>query len=86
MHELSYAPFNVYGKKELDEFKRLKYSAYSALVFAIVASPSTYQLTQFFFGRLFEIASRSGNPTVAGLAFHAVVYMLILWGMMHLNL
>ena len=51
-------------------------SLQAAILFAIVASPATYSLTQGLLGGLFKVTS-NGVPTVAGLLLHAVVFGLL---------
>lgn len=59
-------------------------SVHAAILFAIVASPATYGLTQSLFGGLFKVAS-GGAPTIAGLLLHAVVYGLLAYAIMWLH-
>lgn len=59
-------------------------SIHAAILFAIVASPATYGLTQRLFGGLFKVAS-NGTPTVAGLLLHALVYGLLAYAIMWLH-
>lgn len=56
-------------------------SVQAAILFAIVASPATYSLTQGLFGGLFKVVS-NGTPTVAGLLLHALVYGLLAYVVM----
>lgn len=68
------------GRKQQDKFV---ISIISALVFFIVASPELYQLTRNIFGSW--ISGPTGCASTAGLALHAVVFMLITWGLMNLR-
>lgn len=52
-------------------------SVHAAFLFALVSSPLTYALTQKIFGKLFQVASNSGAPTLAGLLLHTVVFLLV---------
>lgn len=70
---------------KVDAYAKFRYSAYSGLVFLLIASPYAYQLTQTIFGGIYRVASASGHPTTAGLLLHTVVYTLILFGLMHVK-
>jgi hypothetical protein len=59
-------------------------SIHAAILFAIIASPATYGLTQGLFGGLFKVAS-NGTPTVAGLLLHALVFGLVTYAIMWLK-
>lgn len=59
-------------------------SLHAAILFAIVASPATYGLTQKLFGGLFKVAT-GGAPTVAGLLLHALVFGLLTYAIMWLH-
>jgi hypothetical protein len=54
----------------------------SVLLFVVVSLPWTYQLTNMVFGKLFKTAEANGCPTAAGLALHAVVFGLLVYGTM----
>jgi hypothetical protein len=68
------------GRKQQDKFV---ISLISALVFFIVASPETYQLTRNVFGTW--VSGPTGCASTRGLLLHAVVFMLITWGLMNLR-
>lgn len=55
----------------------------SALVFFIIANPDTFRLTRSIFGSW--ISGPTGCPTMRGLVFHTVVFMLVTWGMMNIK-
>ncbi len=61
---------------------KAKYAFYSTLVFFLVANPETFKLTQRLLGRFVTIASEGGCPTAYGFFGHALLFFLILWGMM----
>ncbi len=61
---------------------KAKYAFYSTLVFFLVANPETFKLTQRLLGGLITMASDSGCPTAYGFFGHALLFFLILWGMM----
>ncbi|QIG59689.1 hypothetical protein [Dishui Lake phycodnavirus 3] len=58
-------------------------SIISALLFFIVANPSTFIIVRRIFGAW--VSSPNGCPTVQGLALHALVFFLLVWGMMHIR-
>ena len=68
------------GKKQE---KKFLISVVSALIFFIVANPSTYRLMRRVLGS--RIATPNGNPTTLGLTLHSVVYLLIVWKMMNVR-
>ena len=68
------------GKKQE---KKFLISVVSALIFFIVANPSTYRLMRRVLGS--RIATPNGNPTTLGLTVHSVVYLLIVWKMMNVR-
>ena len=59
---------------------KFKYSFLSTLIFLIVASPWTYQLTYKVFGK--SVSSPGGCPTSVGLFLHALVFFLGLYLLM----
>jgi hypothetical protein len=61
---------------------KAKYAFYSTLVFFLVANPETFKLTQRLLGGFITMASDSGCPTAYGFFGHALLFFLILWGMM----
>jgi hypothetical protein len=64
---------------------KIRYSAYSAIVFFIVSSPLLYTVVQALLGKVITIAV-NGKPTLAGLIVHSVVFFAIILGMMHLKI
>ena len=66
------------------ELDALRYSAYSALVFFIVSSPFILQLAQKLVGTY--AVNVNGNVTMVFLIFRALVFLAIIYGMMHLKL
>jgi hypothetical protein len=63
--------------------KKFKISILAALLFFVVANPSTYIVVRRLLGA--RIATPNGNPTTLGLGVHTVVFMLITWGMMNIK-
>ena len=71
---------------EPTEMDKARYSFYSALVFLILASPPVYKLVDQLLGSIVRIANPAGCATTVGLFVHAIVFGLIVFGMMHLNI
>ena len=70
---------------EPTEMDKARYSLYSAILFLILASPPVYKLVEKLLGSVVRIADSSGCATTAGLVVHAVVFGLIVYGMMHIK-
>lgn len=68
------------GKKQE---QKLLISVMSALLFYVVANPETFKLVRRIFGGW--VSSPTGCPTLRGLALHAVVFLLITWGLMNVK-
>ena len=73
--------YEEYGSED-----KWKYSLYSAIVFLLISSPYTYMLMNTILGSFVSISSSSGCPTIVGLLLHAIVFMLIIRGMMELDI
>lgn len=58
-------------------------SLISGLLFFIVANPELFILMRGVFGA--AIAGPNGCPTQVGLMVHALVFTVIVWGMMNLK-
>ena len=72
-------------KEELTSIKKWKYTLITTIIFLIIANPYTYILVNSLLGKLVKIASSTGCPTTAGLLIHAVVFTLLLRGVMELK-
>ena len=59
-------------------------SLMSALLFFIVANPQTFKFTTKIFGE--KIASSAGCPTLSGLLLHSLVFLLLTWCLMNINI
>ena len=68
------------------ESDKLRYSFYSALVFLILASPPMYKLVDRLLGSVVRIANPAGCSTTFGLFLHAIVFGLVVFGLMHLKI
>jgi len=66
----------------LTEGLKFKYSLYSALLFFLVASPTSFRLTARLFGG--TVASKGGCPTAVGFALHTFVFLVALYALMSL--
>ena len=58
-------------------------SIISALIFFIVANPSTFIIMRQILGSW--VSGPNGCPTIMGLVMHTFVFFLIVWGMMHIQ-
>ena len=70
-------------KCEKSQRDKLMISIISALVFFIVANPETFKLIRRVVGSW--VATPTGCPSMTGLVLHAVVFMLVVWGMMNIK-
>lgn len=62
--------------RELEFWRRVKYSFYATLIFILVTNPMTYRFTQTMFqGAL--IILQNGNLTPAGYFLHVGLFFLI---------
>jgi len=68
------------GSKARDKFV---ISVISALLFFIVANPSTFIIMRRILGAW--VSSPNGCPSIAGLTLHTVVFLLVVWGMMQIK-
>lgn len=68
-----------------DSGKQWKYSIISAVIFLIVSSPFMYFVVQKLLGSIVTISVK-GCPTLIGLLLHTVVFALVSYGVMQLNL
>jgi hypothetical protein len=65
--------------KSLKTYDKWKYTLLTTVIFIIVVSPKTYQLTNMLLsGIIGKTASKEGCPTVLGLFIHAIVFTIIL--------
>lgn len=65
-------------------FKKFLISILSAVIFFIIAHPETFKFVRRVAGEW--VCSPSGCPTLFGLLLHAVVFFLIVWGLMQINI
>lgn len=68
---------------EKSQRNKLMISIISALVFFIVANPETFKLVRGLVGSW--VATPTGCPSMTGLVLHAIVFMLVVWGMMNIK-
>lgn len=61
-------------------YEKFMISLLSAIIFYIVAHPTTFKVVRGFAGDW--VSSATGCPSIAGLALHALVFMAIVWGLM----
>ena len=68
------------GKKQE---KKFLISIMAALLFFIIANPSTFRVMRSILVKWVSIPT--GCPSTGGLALHTIVYMLITWGLMNIR-
>lgn len=82
LHALVFTGIQYLGMKfsssELTELEKLRYTFYTALIFLVVANPTTYLLVQDVLGRVVKIADTKGCPSAAGLVLHTGVFLVVL--------
>jgi hypothetical protein len=61
---------------------KAKYSAYSTLIFFLIANPETYRMVQTYFGSYITVATEGGCPTPTGFFLHTLLFFGVLWGFM----
>ena len=66
----------------LSEGLKFKYSLYTALLFFLLASPTSFRVSNRLFGG--SVASKGGCPTAVGFALHTFVFLVGLYGLMSL--
>ena len=67
------------GKKQE---KKFLISVMSALIFFIIANPTTFRVMRRIFGSW--ISTPNGCPSRNGLVFHTLVFFLVVWGIMNI--
>ena len=67
------------GKKQE---KKFLISVMSALIFFIIANPTTFRVMRRIFGSW--ISTPNGCPSKNGLVFHTFVFLLVVWGIMNI--
>tara|TARA_B100000575_G_C22952602_1_gene550888 strand:+ start:540 stop:803 length:264 start_codon:yes stop_codon:yes gene_type:complete len=75
---------NGVKKSNMDKWK---YSLMSAIVFLVVVNPETYKLVESLLGGVVgKVADvKTGCPTELGIFVHAVVFTLVIRGLMELK-
>ena len=68
------------GKKQE---KKFLISIMAALLFFIIANPSTFRVMRSIVGKW--VSSPTGCPSTGGLVLHTTVYMLLTWGLMNIR-
>jgi hypothetical protein len=71
------------GCNGAEQQKKFTASILSGLLFFIIANPETFTIVRRIFGKW--VASATGYPTMLGLLLHAVIFFLIVWGIMNLK-
>jgi hypothetical protein len=66
----------------LTEGLKFKYSLYTTLLFFLLASPTSFRVSNRLFGG--SVSSKGGCPTAVGFALHTFVFLIGLYGLMSL--
>jgi hypothetical protein len=66
--------------------KKISATIQSMIIFIVISLPFTYKLTNSILGNIIgKLADHSGCPTYLGLIVHAIVFGLIVFGLMLIN-
>ncbi len=66
---------------------KIRATILSIIAFLIVSLPLTYKITNDLLSRFIgKLADDSGCPTPLGLFIHAIVFGLIIYGLMNINI
>ena len=71
------------GCKGKKQEQKLIVSLMTALIFFIIANPSTFRLVRMIFGSW--VSTPNGCPSTSGLVLHSLVFMIIIWGIMNIQ-
>ena len=67
--------------------KKISATIQSVIIFLIVSLPFTYKITNSILGNIIgKLADPSGCPTTLGLIIHAIVFGLIVYALMVINI
>jgi hypothetical protein len=66
----------------LSEGLKFKYSLYTTLLFFLLASPTSFRMSNRLFGG--SVASKGGCPTAVGFGLHTFIFLVGLYGLMSL--
>ncbi len=71
----------------LSVLEKLSATIQSIIVFVLVSMPATYRLTNSYLGGIIgKLAEPSGLPTTRGLIVHALVFAVVVYGLMVVRL
>jgi hypothetical protein len=73
-------------QKNKTNMDKWRYTLYTTILFLIVVNPMTYKLVNMILGKIAKIADKSGCPTTVGMLVHALVFTLLLRGLMELKI
>jgi len=73
--------------RELTTFDKWRFTLYTTMLLVILFNPWMYLLVNKLVGSLIgRIANKEGCPTMLGFIIHAVVFTVILRGLMNMNI
>ena len=70
----------------LNNNKKVTASIMAAALFFVIASPVMYGIVNGVLGSIVRIVGSNGAPTIAGLILHSIVYGLLSYALMHINI
>lgn len=66
-------------------WKKFKWSVYTALIFFLLSSPQVYLAINKLFGGLIKICEPSGSPSLTGLILQSILFCWIIYFIMTLH-
>lgn len=73
--------------RELTSFDKWRFTLYTTVLLLILFNPWMYVFVNKLVGSLIgSIANRDGCPTILGFIVHAIVFTVLLRGMMNMNI
>jgi uncharacterized membrane protein YeiB len=66
-------------------WKKFKWSVYTALIFFLLSAPQVYIAINKLFGGLIKICEPSGAPSLTGLILQSILFCWIIYFIMTLN-
>jgi len=73
-------------KKSKTNMDKWRYTLITTILFLIVVNPMTYKFVNYLAMGFFKIADKTGCPTMLGIFIHAIVFTLLLRGIMELKI
>lgn len=72
--------------RESSNIEKWKYTIMTTLLFLVIVNPMTYNFVNRYLGKFVgRISNAGGCPTELGIVVHAIVFTLLLRGLMEVN-